>query len=118
MSFDIAVWEGPRPASDQEAEALFADLADRYLEGDPSAPTEAIVAFVRELVEVYPDDLPDERVDDECIWASMPVLGDAAGPIAYLTIRWSDAERATPTIAALARRRGLVCFDPQSSALL
>lgn len=27
MSVDLAVWEGPQPASDAEARAVFADLA-------------------------------------------------------------------------------------------
>ncbi|MBB6079281.1 hypothetical protein [Streptomyces paradoxus] len=32
MSYDLAVWDGERPANDRTAGRVFTDLFDRYLE--------------------------------------------------------------------------------------
>ncbi|CAM5702866.1 hypothetical protein SGRIM128S_09621 [Streptomyces griseomycini] len=50
MSYDLAVWEGERPADDKTASRVFNDLYDRYLNGeDEESPSERIAAYVGAL---------------------------------------------------------------------
>jgi hypothetical protein len=52
MSYDLAVWEGERPADDKTAGRLFNDLYDRFLGGeDEEPPSERIAAYVQALLE-------------------------------------------------------------------
>ncbi|MFJ1610751.1 hypothetical protein ACIOHS_46755 [Streptomyces sp. NPDC088253] len=44
MSYDLAVWEGERPADDKAAGRVFNDLYDRYLDGGPEPSSERIKA--------------------------------------------------------------------------
>lgn len=45
MSYDLAVWEGERPADDKSARRSFNDLYDRYLDGEiEEPPSERIMA--------------------------------------------------------------------------
>ncbi|MFI9116993.1 hypothetical protein [Streptomyces venezuelae] len=37
MSYDLAVWEGERPADDKAAGRVFSDLHDRYIDGEVEA---------------------------------------------------------------------------------
>ena len=52
VSYDLAVWEGERPASDFAALAEFKDLYQRYMavSGTRQEPTPRIVAFVTALL--------------------------------------------------------------------
>ncbi|CAL9278328.1 hypothetical protein SUDANB5_06859 [Streptomyces sp. SudanB5_2050] len=34
MSYDLAVWEGERPADDKTARQFFRELYDRYIDGE------------------------------------------------------------------------------------
>ncbi|MFE6311763.1 hypothetical protein [Streptomyces rochei] len=38
MSYDLAVWEGERPADDKTARQVFSDLYDRYIDGEVEEP--------------------------------------------------------------------------------
>ncbi|MEV7068497.1 hypothetical protein AB0N97_37780 [Streptomyces collinus] len=116
MSYDLAVWEGERPADDRTAGRVFNDLFDRYLEtevGDP--PTERIAAYVGALVERWGD--VTEAVEDASPWAAGPLIGGAGGPLVYFPMSWSRAEEVSVWAAALAESMGLVCFDPQQNRL-
>lgn len=116
MSYDLAVWEGERPADDRTAGRVFTDLFDRYLEtevGDP--PTERIAAYVGALVERWSDVTDD--VEDASPWAAGPLIGGAGGPLVYFPMSWSRAEEISAWAAALAQSMGLVCFDPQQNRL-
>lgn len=83
VSYDLAVWDGNRPADDRQARSRY---DERYLESDdvlvPPAPR--IVAYVDTLVARYPDD-----VDRNVVWASPPVTDEASGPIVYLLMAYS-----------------------------
>lgn len=52
MSYDLAVWEGERPADDKSAGRLLNDLYDRYIDaGTDQPPSERIAAYVTALLE-------------------------------------------------------------------
>lgn len=58
MSYDLAVWEGPAPASAAAAAAEFTrrmDVMEAVLdqEEDPTPPSPAIAAFVQAALELY-----------------------------------------------------------------
>jgi hypothetical protein len=120
MSIDLAVWEGPEPASDEEAAATFEDLYNRYIETEAGTPpTERIAAYVRTLLARYPDltELDDEAVD-ECPWAAGPLMDEASGPFLYFAMTRNEAAKeAWEYAVGSARAAGLVCFDPQSERL-
>ena len=110
MSYSLAVWEGPRPMSDKAGKVEFDRLVDAWEEQD-APPTPRIEAFVNGLLVIWPDG------DGASPWVFDP-LRDACGPIVFLGIRFDEAGAASPVIAGAARRRGLVCFDPQVGTLL
>jgi hypothetical protein len=113
VSYDLAVWEGLRPADDSEASRVFLQLYDRYLgsEGDV-APTPRIRGYVEALLERWTD-LTEDDVDDLSPWSDGPLMNNAQGPIIYFAMRWSMCEEVSAEAAQMAAERGLVCFDPQ-----
>ncbi|MFJ9576209.1 hypothetical protein ACIRQF_07460 [Streptomyces sp. NPDC101191] len=51
MSYDLAVWEGDRPADDKPAGRVFDDLYDRYIDSEvEESPSERIAAYVAALL--------------------------------------------------------------------
>ncbi|MBD9704051.1 hypothetical protein IHE56_18595 [Streptomyces sp. ID01-12c] len=115
MSYDLAVWAGPRPLDDDRAGAVYDELYERYLDADDDLvpPAPPVVAYVEALLERYPDDN-----DGDNVWASPPVIDEAAGPFVYLLMSYSRAEEVSEYAASLARAHGLVCYDPQGERLL
>ena len=96
MSFDLAVWEGPRPATDAEAADVHERLMERFESDESQPPTPAIVSYVAALTARWPDiDAP----------------GGEDSP-------WSRAEEVAEVASRIAAEHGLVCFDPQSEQLL
>ena len=65
VPYDLAVWEGDRPANDSAAAAEFEALYERYIGSDETIePTERIVTYVAALLERFPDidtDAGDDR---------------------------------------------------------
>ena len=52
VSYDLAVWEGDRPASDAAAGEEFRQLYDRYIGGKPLRPlAPRTTAYVRALLD-------------------------------------------------------------------
>lgn len=117
MSYDLAVWEGERPADDAAAARCFTALYDRYIDmEEPEVPpVEQIVAFVSALLERWPDLTEDE--DDTSPWATGPLIREARGPLIYFPMRWSMAVEASAYAAGVASSMGLDCFDPQAPQL-
>lgn len=121
MSFDLAVWEGPLPASagaataeyERRMEAMEAAL-DRDAEPPPATP--AIRAFVEAALARYPE--LDEHSGDECPWASSPLIAEAVGDLIYFPLTFQGAAYAADVLAGIAQEQGLVCYDPQSERLL
>src|SRR5215213_8043917 len=118
MSIDLAVWEGPPPASDAAAVATFDDLRDRFLETRRTPPTEAIIDYVVTLLSRYPD-LPDEdhETSVDVPWGSA-LLNNASGPIVYIDMKLNNAfHEGWRYCVELASGKGLIAFDPQSGAM-
>jgi hypothetical protein len=115
MSYDLAVWEGERPASDEEAAAAFEELMDALEAGDFDPPTPRIQAYVAALLARYPDLTTDDGADSP--WATGPLLAEAFGTAIYFPISWSGAEEVSAFAAQVAADHGLVCYDPQTETL-
>ncbi|MER7540237.1 hypothetical protein ABTX77_36480, partial [Streptomyces sp. NPDC097704] len=61
MSYDLAVWEGERPADDKTAGRVFDDLYDRYIDSEvEEPPSERIATYVAALLERWHDLTEDE----------------------------------------------------------
>lgn len=114
VSYDLAVWEGDRPADDVAAAAELQRLCQRYIDaGEPVAPTPRIAAYVSALLARYPD-IGTEAGEDSP-WSTAPLMHEARGPLVYFPMVWSVCEEVSAWAAVLAREHGLQCFDPQWS---
>jgi hypothetical protein len=120
MSVDLAVWEGPRPANDDEASATFESLRERFLDPSSAPASKKIAHYVSQLLARYPD-LPSGVGDadaDEVPWGSGPLLGNASGPIVYIDMKLNSVfEDGWRHCVETANSHGLVAFDPQSGTL-
>jgi len=109
MSFDLAVWEGARPADNVAAGRTYNEMFDRYDDEEEETPaTERIAAYVEALMRRWPQ-------NDAGPWSVEP---ETSGPFAYLCVVWSMADEVPAYAAKLAASMGLVCYDPQSEELL
>ena len=118
MSYDLAVWTGPQPVSDEEAMTTYERLSAQYLETSPAekgVPT--ILAYVDDLLVRWPDITSDEGLDTSP-WATGPLTGEASGPLLYFGLVYSMVDEAVDFAACLATEHGLVCLDLQTSTLL
>jgi hypothetical protein len=115
MSYDLAVWEGARPKSNDEALSTFEKLYDQHFEVEKSPPSAAIAQYVKAITARYPcmTELPEERVD-ESPWSDGPIIENASGPIFYFGLSFSRVKEVAPFCAETAHAQGLTCFDPQS----
>ena len=116
MSYDVAVWSGPLPSSNDDAAEEFEQRVAVLEDDDPAPASLELQAFLDELLSVLPP--LDDSEDPDSPWATGPEPGDISGEFAYLTMTYPGAEAARDTVADVARRRGLVCFDPQEGTLL
>ena len=113
MSYDLAFWDGPLPSDDADATSTFTRLCQPLEEGgNGAAPTPTVARLVSDLEARWPE------TDEEPPWASMPIRGDAQGPLLYLALRYGRPAEEIEFIVATARARGLVCYDPQVSRLV
>jgi hypothetical protein len=118
MSYDLAVWEGERPADDAEAANTFGRLYSEYIDsGDEVAPSERIQAFVEALVDRYPNIGEADEDPEGGPWSDGPLIDNASGPLVYFGMVWSRAEAVSQWAADLAAEHGLNCFDPQWNRL-
>jgi hypothetical protein len=116
MSYDLAVWEGDRPADDRSARRTFRDLYERYLDDESEAPpSEHITAYVEALLERWCDITEDE--EETSPWSVGPLIDSASGPVIYFGMAWSRAEEASSYAAYLADSMGLICFDVQEDRI-
>ncbi|WP_433199832.1 hypothetical protein ACQP00_27695 [Dactylosporangium sp. CS-047395] len=112
MSYDLAVWEGDRPADDAAGAAEFQRLYGRHAGDEPTA---RIAAYVAALLERYPDIDTDDGADSP--WSTGPLIGEARGPLVYFPMVWSACEEVSAWAADLAAEHGLQCFDPQENRM-
>jgi hypothetical protein len=117
MSYDLAVWEGERPANDEAATRFYLERIvpqlDEYDPGNPVPPTPRIRAYV----EALPERWPDIDTSESSPWSTSPLMGEAIGPFVYFPMVWSMADEASAHAADVAQRHGLVCYDPQLERL-
>jgi hypothetical protein len=115
VSYDLAVWEGQTPVSDQAALADYRQVMDRMEQADAEPPSNRIRVYVAGLLARWPDvTSPD---GDDSPWADGPLINNASGTCIYFSMVWSRADEASAFAASLAAEHGLVCFDPQTEAL-
>ena len=116
MSYDLAVWEGDRPADDAAAAAEFERLYNRYVDsGEGAPPTPKIASYVQALQDRCPDGGTEDGTDRP--WTTGSLLNDACGPLIYFPIGWSRHDEVLGWAVQLAEDRGLHCFDPQRNQL-
>jgi hypothetical protein len=116
VSYDLAVWEGEQPDSDEAAFETFRDLCERYLESDVTRePTSRIRRYAEGLLARWPD--IDDAAGEASPWASAPLIDEATGPVMYFPMVYSQADEASAYAATLAWAHGLVCYDPQRDQL-
>ncbi|MGX8904221.1 hypothetical protein ACR820_02895 [Streptomyces netropsis] len=118
MSYDLAVWEGPRPSDDAVAGEVFDALCAACM-GQSIPPTDLIRRYVGELVERWPDlgQGDDDEADEDSPWSTGPLINEASGPLIYFGMVYSKYEQATQFAAERAQALGIVCFDPQERRL-
>lgn len=121
MSYDLAVWDGPKPATSAEATAEYERRMDALEEilggsGEPGAPTGAINAFIDAALARFPE--LDDNSGPECPWASSPLADEAIGDLICFSLTFSGAELARDVLADIAYSKGLVCYDPQIEQML
>ena len=111
MSYDLAGWEGERPAGGAAAERVLDDLCKRYI-GDAGdhPPTEHIPAYAAALIERWGDTTNED--EDAVPWSAGPLIGEGRGPLLYFSLRWSMADEISAQAAEAARSMGAACFDP------
>lgn len=116
MSYDLAVWVGPRPATQEGAERDFIRLMDlseelRDREEQPP-PAPELLAYAAAAAERFPVS------DEDSPWAGWPLEQDIVGDLLSLYLTFSGAGRARDVLAELALEMGLNCLDPQIGRLL
>ncbi|MGY0069535.1 hypothetical protein ACWZEH_22650 [Streptomyces sp. QTS137] len=117
MSYDLAVWEGAKPADDVRAGEIFTQLYDRHIDTDEEFPPSSRIAeYVAGLLARWAD-LTEDEEEDTSAWSTGPLIDEAAGPFLYFSMRYGMAEEASAYAADLAASMGLVCFDPQAGVL-
>lgn len=120
MSYDLAVWVGPRPASKEDADAEYARRMDQmeaqYEQAERPQPASELVAFVEAALDRYPE--LDAESGPETPWASSPLANEIFGDLIYFPLTFSGAEYARDVLADIADSLGLVCYDPQIEGLL
>ena len=116
MSYDLVVWShAPRTVKD--ADAIYQRLCvgdTSLLQPEPDAAAR-VRAFVTQLTKHYPpmSAYADDDIDD-CPWNSEFSQSEVH---IVMTLAYSRASEASPFIAALADRCGLVYYDPQMNGV-
>ncbi|MFJ5880437.1 hypothetical protein [Kitasatospora cineracea] len=111
MSFNLAFWYSEDPVDGSSALETYRAI----LNEEPSAtnPSAAISEFLADLIKVFPD-LTEENAESSP-WMSPLYFSDA---FVVASISWSRQQVMTRALAALARKHGLVCYDPQAEAVI
>jgi hypothetical protein len=109
MSFDLAIWRtNGRYLTAGEAARIYSDLCSRPLES--FTPGTEMENFVRTAADRH----RSSGGSSDTPWAAQPSMTQDS---AIMTIQSPLAGAMFPVIRQLARERGLVLFDPQSSKI-
>ena len=110
MSFDLAFWHVDGSIDAAQALATYEGI----LEEIPGCVAEnpAVGRFNADVVSVFPD-LTEENAD-ESPWSS-PLYSSDSFTVA--SISWSKQAIVSQALIALAKKHGLICYDPQSGTV-
>ncbi len=117
MSFDLGVWFPQKRIRNEEAKEFYVRLCD----GDTSGvvPHPAIDAFYAELTAKHPeiDTIPEGKIDDHdyCPWSCNL---DYSPSHVIMSCVWSKATHVHQLVQGLARKHGLVLYDPQGEEVI
>jgi hypothetical protein len=109
MSFDLAVWRSEHTPSDTEARGIYGALLNDMCGAGPKEP--GIEEFYTDLTRRYPelDDVPEDGVD-QCPGS---VKLNRSGHHVIMSAVWSRSKEIRAVALELARKHGLILFDPQ-----
>lgn len=110
MGYQLIVWEGTRPDTDEGGRRACDEIKRQYFEGGPTEPTPTIREFVSALTEVWTDN-PDDPRWESSVWALPNLIDDASGPALWVVLPMDVGPIASAVVAAMAEERGLVTFD-------
>ena len=113
MSFDLYAWHTPLTTDEDEAEALF----KRYADSDDEtvfAQSQSVRNFYEALIRALPPRMSEDVPAEEDPWSVAPMPSDR---IVAMHLRWSTPGGTLDTIVDLARRHGLVLYDPQGPSI-
>ena len=106
MSYDLAVWEGDRPASDEVAYTTFQALYEKYVQAEePVQPSPRLTAYVEALLARWPD--LTEEAGEESPWSTGPHIREAIGPFMYFPMGGAEPRKPGPSPLTLPRRMAL-----------
>lgn len=117
MSFDLAVWHTDEPLTSERAAEIYLRLCHDwpYLNGNSAAVT----AFYEELTGRWHeiDIIPEHHIGDfdHCPWSCAL---SRSGMAVVMTCVWSEAAAVAEFVERLARKHGLLLFDPQSNRVV
>ncbi len=111
MSFDLAVWHSSKSWTTEEVAERYVALCAGKNIIKLIEPHKKVSKFVAELTAIYPqiDDVAEDKVDD-CPWNC---AFDVSAGHCIMSMSFSRADEVAPIIIRLARKYGLICYDPQ-----
>ncbi|ACU37647.1 hypothetical protein Amir_3765 [Actinosynnema mirum DSM 43827] len=104
VGFDLAAWRETAPITAEAALERYRDLAAR-------SPADAVEPELKGFLE----ELGSAFAGAAAPWSQEP---SARGGVVVMSARWSQSDRVHAVVRELARRHGLVCFDPQERQVL
>lgn len=116
MSFDLGVFYTKRPHSDEDAGERYAAYCDGGDLAPWIEPSPKVAKFLKDLTGSYPqiDDVKKKAIDD-CPWSC---AFDVSKGHVLMPMVWSRADEMAPIIVKLAKKHGLVCFNPQQGKIV
>jgi hypothetical protein len=113
VRYDLAVWEGERPADDEIARDVYNAMMELMEKDADVPPTPRIRAYVDALLERW----PNINESEDSPWSTSPLIDEANDSLIYFPMVFSMAEEASAFAADVASEYGLVCYDPQLERL-
>ncbi len=109
MSYDLAIWRGPRPADDVAAGEEYERRFDAF-ELARLPPSTEMAAFRADLL------ASDAALRQPGEYSRLDMA--ATGNFLYITMTFDNAELGAALITQLARQHDLIVYDPQLESLV
>ncbi|GLX96619.1 hypothetical protein [Herbidospora sp. NBRC 101105] len=115
MSFDLAFWHASEDTDAAQAAEIYRGLIEEKSGLVPDAP--AVRTFHEQVISVYPD-LTSESTDEDV--ENSPWMSELfTGPgFLIAAVSWSRSVEVASTLISLAKRNGLICYDPQANLVI